>query len=504
MSSVLQPPAADAPEPLADTPTGAPAAEGLTALAPSSARRFGVRPSSALLFVTLCALALVGLALHWRALALARSELTVLLSRLRDLEERVSALCPRTTACHEESHDGVRVTVAPSFVVGAHSGIVTSVARCGGLLVSAGVDGLVHAWSASSPFVGVHIIDRLGESVTSLQASEDGQGLCATLRAGTAEGFVHVWSVRETSANWTSAHSWRAHSGTIHAIVSEQGSGAGGSDGEVVATCSADQTIALWVVGADRVSIQLKSRVTAHKGAVRALVLAGGVLLSAGTDGLLKVWSLADLRPLHAAVAHKAGGVVALAALLSRQPQLSLAPRRALVFSSAEGELKRWRLDAPHPPATSPADERGARASGDALALVEEGAVQLETGATALLALGAGTHPACVLVATTDGRVLGLCPRPGSDARLGLRLVLEGAGDGGWVNALALLSPQRIVSASDDGSLRAWEVDFAAPSIAESNPPQGAKAAWLANAKRGLRRSLPSDVETYRSKGAGI
>jgi WD40 repeat protein len=470
---------------------------------------------------------------YWRTLRRARAQLDALSARVRELEERsVGAVDRGACALDGAGADWARAdepprlpaTVQPVATLLAHVGIVTAVEACGGLLISAGADGLVQAWAAAPPpralgwgrerkeragtgavFAPAFVVERLGVGVRALHASVDERGACAKLSAGTWDGQLIEWRIDERARDATRAQSWRAHAGGVQALLGTGGAGSAPPGAELLLSGGRNGSLSLWALSSDRATRTLRARLGAHKGAVRALALAaGGLVLSGGEDGALKLWRLTPTGArsvLSIARAHRSGGVAAIAlppphaaaaaaaggAVGDEAAGSASAPSDELVVFSAstDGELKLWRL---HAPAARAADDDavaarrdGARelSSSEAPALVEVGAHQLKAGVAALLA--SATRAGCVYAGLVDGRVQLVCTRlepPGAqqggrggaqpqppqrqeERRRAWWLEADFVGHAGWVGALAQLDAGRFVSGADDASVRVWDGDAA-------------------------------------------
>lgn len=118
----------------------------------------------------------------------------------------------------------------------------------------------------------------------------------------------------------------RGHDGPVHAV-------AFAADGQTLASAGADGTIRLWSLAEAPVASRLAGE---HEGAVRALLFApDGTLLSAGDDGLVQFWSPGGSPQVERSLEEE-DAVLALA----------LAPDgRQLVASLANGAVHLWDLE---------------------------------------------------------------------------------------------------------------------------------------------------------------
>jgi hypothetical protein len=211
----------------------------------------------------------------------------------------------------------LRLLEGPSPAEG-HNGEVFCCAYSadGGSVLSAGWDGCLRLWDASS-----------GAPVVCLPASPKPLSCCAfspdgrRWLSGSMEGLLSLWD----AVSHQSLFSFVAHTRPISAI-------AFAPEGEAVATASWDRTITLRKVGREREGRSLTGHLDIVAGC--RFTVDGKHLLSWSHDDTLRVWSLDGGRELGALYGHK-----------DRVTTAALAPDgRWALSGSRDGTLRLWDL----------------------------------------------------------------------------------------------------------------------------------------------------------------
>jgi WD40 repeat protein len=185
---------------------------------------------------------------------------------------------------------GMRALVEPALrgeqmteLVG-HTGAITGIAVSadGRLLASASEDQRVLLWAWPG-----------GARVGTLPHPAEVTAICMrqqnTILTGCADGQVRLWHLHGGTVPAPAMFS-QAHEGPIRAIALSP-------DGAACATGGDDKRIGIWDVetGKHRMWLQPEEGMSAHQGAVTSVrFAAGGRLISAGRDNMLRVWTLAE------------------------------------------------------------------------------------------------------------------------------------------------------------------------------------------------------------------
>jgi WD40 repeat protein len=310
-----------------------------------------------------------------------------------------------------------------------HEGSVLAVAVSpdGSTIASGGQDGALRLWSV-----------RSGRELAALRGHEGAIHALAfvgssTLASGGQDGKLRLWS---TTTRKT-IRVMHGHRGTIWSLASLPNK----AKKKLLVSAGADRTLRIWDVGAG----SLRRVLHAHRGEVMAVCVSKGgeLLASGGADRTVRLWSR-EGAPLARLRGHK--DVVSGLAFAGSD----------LLSTGLDGRVQRWTL-------------RGVT-SGVAKAGCAGGApIEINLGddpSAARLLVDLGRGRAYSLAVSPDGRHVAM---PSSDGLLRLVDLDSGrrqqlAGHTAEVNAVAF-SPKgdRLVSASDDRSLRVWLVASGRP-----------------------------------------
>ncbi|MGW2641783.1 AAA family ATPase [Streptomyces sp. NPDC001348] len=341
-------------------------------------------------------------------------------------------------------------------------------------------------------------------SVTALALAVVGDRLCVV--TGGKDGRVRLWDATSHALRMTSAS---AHDGPVYALSYEDGSqdGLRMPDGEEASgprllSGSSDGTIRIW----DPTHGTEQGRFIGHMGAVTALARPPAtppVLVSAGLDPALRVWHLPPGRTRAAPEPGHTSWVTAIA-------HAELDERTVLVSAGADGTLHRWDLaeGTPYGPSvqTGHAGATAGRpvsvhdlvvidglkrplivtAGADGLSRVWD----LREGIPCGPEFRPATAPVQALAASSlEGRPV--LVSADTDGRLHLwdvesrsRRGLPLAGHTGGVNALVCIqldARPTVLSCGDDGTLRLWDLATGLPLVPHVQAHQGwaTALAWM-------------------------
>ncbi|MET9382103.1 AAA family ATPase [Streptomyces sp. NPDC002928] len=313
----------------------------------------------------------------------------------------------------EERGPGIR---HPSRV----NALVTLTARGAPQVVTAGEDGHVRLWNVRTHALTARSATPHDGPVYALTCVTGTDGV--RILSGGSDGTIRSWDPEEDGGELSEVNRFIGHMGAVTALAHPE------SDPPVVVSAGTDSVLRVWNVPWNR---QRTSTPVGHTSWVNALTvteLPDRVLLaSAGADGHIHRWHLADGTPYGTPITTGSGPVHALAAT-------DLDGRPVLASGGADGRIHRWYLadGTPHgKPITT--------GSGPVHALA---ATDLD-GRPVLLSGGA------------DGLLL--C----WDAESGRQRGLPFAGHHGGVNAVACVDigdRPTAVSCGDDGTLRIWDL----------------------------------------------
>ncbi|MFE6337984.1 AAA family ATPase [Streptomyces sp. NPDC057798] len=293
------------------------------------------------------------------------------------------------------------------------------------------------------------------------------RGLEQVVTAG-EDGHVRLWNARTHELTACSA---APHDGHVYALTCVTGAGgvrilSGGSDG----------TIRSWDPEEDSHLLSEVNRFVGHMGAVTALAHPASdppVVVSAGTDPVLRVWNVPWERQSPSTPVGHTSWVTALS--------VAALPDRVLLASAgADGHIHRWHLTDGTPYGSMPIAAGGAPVHTLASTVLDGRPVLAAGGADGsiqLLDLANGT-PCGAPITTDAGPVHALTAtdldsRPvllsgGADGVLrcwdaasGDRRGLPFVGHGGGINAVARVDVEgrpTAVSCGDDGTLRTWDL----------------------------------------------
>lgn len=287
------------------------------------------------------------------------------------------------------------------------------------------------------------------------------------------DGHVRMWNAL---THVLTAESAVPHDGPVYALTR-----VGGPDGARILSGGSDGTIRSWDPGGEARELSEENRFVGHMGAVTALTNTGSgssVVVSAGTEPVLRVWHVPWQRQRTTTRVGHTSWVNTLAAVDSDDGKL-------LASAGADGHIRRWCLadgtpyGTPLNTRTGPVHALAATTVGQQVLLASAGTDghircrHLADGSSYGTPLDAGTGPVHALEAATldTGPVLvsggadGLihCWDVGSGLRRGLPLV----GHGGGVNAVACVEVRgrtTCASCGDDGALRLWDLETGLPS----------------------------------------
>lgn len=307
-------------------------------------------------------------------------------------------------------------------------------------------------------------------------ALRDDKGEAAVL-VGRGDGTVALWALgRGGRARWSAA----GHKGAVHALLRLPG---GPGRRERALSAGADGVVKIW----DLASGQEHLTVRAHAGAVHGLwALPDGGFLTGGSDGRVRLW---DGRGTPAGALAEGGVAVLAVAALPDGRRLAASEDRQIRIWAADGRAL-GKLEAEGPGHTLPVSQLLPLADGRLVTASLDGTLKLwevpaeGQGSPRVLATlrghGDGVSAAAalpggrLLSASLDGTLrifdLGAISASGEAA---LRGVCEG--HGGWVTDCALLpeagveaGAEHAVSVSLDGTLRIWELQMAERLFARS------------------------------------
>jgi WD40 repeat protein len=197
----------------------------------------------------------------------------------------------------------------------AHDGPISSVVYSveARMVYTAGDDGTVKAWNWEDASLE-NSIESHAKGVSALDVSPDGR----LLASGGVDGVVKLWNAHTGAP----IAAFPAHTKAVRSI-------AFGPDGTAFATGGADRLIQVW-----RASGALLGTIVGHDEAVAWLGWVGpNLLLSAATDGTMKLWRTADLVEVARRRAHDRS----LAAMAAIRPD-------RIATAGGDGKLKLWRI----------------------------------------------------------------------------------------------------------------------------------------------------------------
>ena len=325
-----------------------------------------------------------------------------------------------------------------------HTSVVRGAALSadGQLLASAGFDGAVRLWEAST---GRPLATLLGQTdgVRAVALAADGQ----VLASGSLDGAVRLWEALRTGRVLATL---QGHIGTVRGVALA-------ADAQLLASSGEDGAVRLWEASTGRLLATLQG----HTGGVWGVALSadGRLLASGGGDGAVRLWDTSGERPLASMQGHTSGvWGVALSA-----------DGRLLASGGGDGAARLWESStgrllmtvqghtgAVWSVALTPDGRLLASGGGDGTARLWDAStgqllttVQGHTGAVWSVALAA------------DGRLLATGGGYGTvrlwEASSGrLLATLQGHTGGVWGLALSA-DCHLLASGSEDGTVRLWD-----------------------------------------------
>ncbi|KUO15911.1 AAA family ATPase [Streptomyces dysideae] len=282
------------------------------------------------------------------------------------------------------------------------------------------------------------------------------------------DGHIRLWNAR---THELTARSAAPHDGQVSALTCVTG-----EEGVRILSGGSDWTIRSWDPEEDNRLLSEVNRFVGHMGAVTALAHPESdppVVISAGTDPVLRVWNVPWERQRPSTPVGHTSWVTALS--------IATLPDRVLLASAgADGHIHRWHLtngtpygstpiaagDAPvHALTSTVLDGRPVLAAGGADGRIH--LLDVADGTPYSTPVTTGTGPVHALTATDlDGRVVLLSGGADGlllcwDAASGERRGLPFAGHHGGINAVARVDVEgrpTAVSCGDDGTLRTWDL----------------------------------------------
>lgn len=298
-------------------------------------------------------------------------------------------------------------------------------------------------------------------------------------------GFDHaliLWDPARARAAWAT----RWHRAAITALAPMP-------DGARFLSGAEDGRVAIWSPGRAEPDLVLEG----HGAPVGALAARGGVVLSAGWDGVARLWDAASGASLRVLAGHQ--GTVNAAAFL---------PTGAAVTAGQDGTVREWGADGAGKILAEfgvPQNALLALPGGTLAAAGADGTVRLITPAGAVGEIVAGARPVVALAASPDGTLLAAATVGGG---VGLwevatgrpRGALDGPGLPVWSLAFAP-DGGTLWSGGQDRRVRRWEAATARPlgpiapdpadGAATPRDPEGARVFRACSACHALSATAP-------------
>lgn len=197
----------------------------------------------------------------------------------------------------------------------SHDRDVLAVGWQGGRVWSAAADRSARCWALSaSPDIPEYRLRHLDAVTDCTVVAEHGWLISTSL-----DYTIQVWDAETGSSHQT----LRGHHGAVKSVALSPG-------GRVLASVANDGEVRLWSLRGDR--WQAGMSFSAGQGPLsRCLFLSDGLLLTAGRDGPLRIWSLLTGRPLYELSGHS-----------STTLGCAVRPDGQIVTASSDGELVLW------------------------------------------------------------------------------------------------------------------------------------------------------------------
>ncbi|MEU9546431.1 AAA family ATPase [Streptomyces mirabilis] len=302
-------------------------------------------------------------------------------------------------------------------------------------VVTAGEDGHIRMWNARTHELTAQSVTPHDGPVYALTCVTGPQG--TRILSGGSDGTIRSWDPEDDARQIPEDNRFVGHMGAVTTLTHPE------SDPPVVVSAGADPVLRVWNVPWER----QRTTTPGHTSWVNALTVTAfdgrSLLASAGADGHIHRWHLADGTPYGAPVNTGTGPVYALTVT-------AFDGRSLLASAGADGHIHRWHL-ADGTPYGAP--------------------------------VNTGTGPVYSLTATElDGRPLLVSGGADGmvrcwDAETGQQRGLDLAGHGGGVNAVSCIQVHgrtTVVSCGDDGTLRLWDLETGLP----VRPPVAAHDGW--------------------------